>query len=56
MGCNIMQTGLVVCDTDNWLAVSPDGIITEKGKPKKLLEIKCPFKGVICNQSLEKLK
>lgn len=45
-GLNVVECGLVVSDFNPWLGYSPDGIITdEKGNPKALLEIKCPFSG-----------
>ncbi|XP_044744978.1 uncharacterized protein LOC123312774 isoform X2 [Coccinella septempunctata] len=43
--CCVVETGLVVCQSDPWLAVSPDGVILENGEPVRLLEIKCPFIG-----------
>lgn len=47
--CNltIVQTGLVVCHNNPWLAFSPDGVIFENRYPTKLLEIKCPYKGMV---------
>lgn len=45
--CDIHEVGLVVCQSDPWLAVSPDGVIFENGEPIKLLEIKFPFIGML---------
>ena len=44
-GHEVLQTGLIICQKNPWLAFSPDGIIFKEGKPHALLEIKCPFKG-----------
>lgn len=45
-GFNVVVCGLVISEFNPWLGYSPDGIITnEKGNPKALLEIKCPFSG-----------
>lgn len=44
---DIIQTGLIICEKQPWLAYSPDGIIMKDGEPYRLLEIKCPFAGSI---------
>lgn len=41
----VIPCGLVVSAKNLWLACSPAGIVMDKGKPVKLLEIKCPTKG-----------
>lgn len=41
----VIQTGLVVCQLNPWLAVSPDGVIFENEVATEILEIKCPWKG-----------
>lgn len=42
---DIIETGLIICQQNPWLAYSPDGVIFKDGKPSELLEIKCPFQG-----------
>lgn len=41
----VVETGLIICQQNPWLAYSPDGVIFKDGKPSELLEIKCPFLG-----------
>lgn len=42
----VKETGLIISESNPWLAFSPDGVILDdKGVPKKLLEIKCPVAG-----------
>ncbi|KAF5307552.1 hypothetical protein FQR65_LT18399 [Abscondita terminalis] len=36
---NIVEVGLVVCQSDPWLACSPDGILMKNKRPHRLLEI-----------------
>ncbi|XP_050457534.1 uncharacterized protein LOC126854641 [Cataglyphis hispanica] len=42
---DIIETGLIICQQNPWLAYSPDGVIFKDGKPSEVLEIKCPFQG-----------
>ncbi|XP_046603613.1 uncharacterized protein LOC124297059 isoform X2 [Neodiprion virginianus] len=42
---NVFQCGLIISRDNPWLGYSPDGIIFDKDKPIKLLEIKCPYEG-----------
>uniref|UniRef100_A0A6P7H3Y7 Uncharacterized protein LOC114344070 isoform X1 n=1 Tax=Diabrotica virgifera virgifera TaxID=50390 RepID=A0A6P7H3Y7_DIAVI len=44
-GANIIDCGMVVSHSNEWLGYSPDGIIFENGKPAVLLEIKCLYEG-----------
>lgn len=44
--CDVIETGLIISKHHPWLAYSPDGIVFENEKPIKLLEIKCPYKGM----------
>lgn len=41
----VVEVGLVACQHNPWLAVSPDGIIVGENGSHELLEIKCPSKG-----------
>lgn len=43
----ITTPGFIISEKLFWLGVSPDGIIYNQGKPTKLLEIKCPFIGLM---------
>ncbi|KAJ8914642.1 hypothetical protein NQ315_015381 [Exocentrus adspersus] len=42
---HVVTCGLIISESNPFLAYSPDGIIIENNVPIKLLEIKCPFKG-----------
>ena len=44
-GKSVIQTGLIVCQSNPKFAHSPDGIVFDNGFPRELVEIKCPFKG-----------
>jgi len=56
--CTIFEPGLLVSHENLWTGYSADGIVFESGKPTKLLEIKCPFKGATLDiiQLMENLK
>lgn len=43
--CDVLTPGLIISHLYPWLAYSPDGIRFENGKPKTLIEIKCPYIG-----------
>lgn len=43
---NVVQTGFIVSPKNPWLGYSPDGVIFSNGILVKLIEIKCPYKGV----------
>lgn len=40
---DVQECGLVIHNFNTWLCASPDGIVMSKGKPFKILEIKCPI-------------
>ena len=42
-GAYIEETGLIICQTEPWLAYSTDGVVMKDSKVDRLLEIKCPF-------------
>lgn len=46
-GACVVDCGMVISHSNEWLGYSPDGIIFEDGKPTALLEIKCIFEGKI---------
>lgn len=39
----VIKCGLVVHQKQPWICASPDGIVMDNNKIKKLLEIKCPY-------------
>ncbi|XP_043466305.1 uncharacterized protein LOC122501102 isoform X2 [Leptopilina heterotoma] len=43
--CNlhVEECGLIICQSEPWLAYSPDGVVFNDSKLYRLLEIKCPF-------------
>jgi len=43
---SVSYPGLIICESNPWIACSPDGLPLE-GLIRFLLEIKCPFKGEI---------
>lgn len=45
--CEVYEPGFIVCDKHPWLGYSPDGVVYFEEKPRKLLEIKCPYIGTI---------
>lgn len=46
----VVDIGFVVSKQNLWLGCSPDGVILNKDQvPYKLLEIKCPYKGIYLN-------
>uniref|UniRef100_A0A2S2P0I0 YqaJ viral recombinase domain-containing protein n=1 Tax=Schizaphis graminum TaxID=13262 RepID=A0A2S2P0I0_SCHGA len=46
-GAIVEETGIIVSNSNPWLSYSPDGVIMDNHVPKKLLEIKCPYLGIL---------
>lgn len=44
---DVCEMGLIICKNYPWLAYSPDGIVMSNGMPCRLVEIKCPYDGII---------
>jgi len=45
-GNNVITSGFITSKKCPWLGYSPDGVVLDTlNNPKKLIEIKCPFKG-----------
>lgn len=42
-GLYIQDCGLIVCESEPWMAYSPDGIVVKESTVFRLLEIKCPY-------------
>lgn len=41
----VIETGVIVSNSNKWISYSPDGIVMKNNFPEKLLEIKCPYIG-----------
>lgn len=39
----VIKCGLVIHQTQPWMCASPDGLVINSNKVKKILEIKCPY-------------
>ena len=54
----VQECGLIVSQSEPWMAYSPDGVIIENSDTFRLLEIKCPYdlENTIDNSLLKKCK
>lgn len=43
----VCEPGLIICRQYPWFAYSPDGIVFQNSIPSRLVEIKCPYEGMI---------
>lgn len=42
----VHEVGFIVCRTNPWFGYSAHGVVFDNNIPVKLLEIKCPYKGI----------